>query len=238
MGSQTSYPDYIVSIHMAYVLMAALHHRLKTGAGQLIDIAQSEVTASLVGPALLDALVNQRVSEPVGNRSDCHSPHGCYPCRGDDEWCVIAVTDDDAWKRFCAATKNDALVHDERFANLPQRRANGPILDALVSAWTRRRSAQEVMEILQNAGIQAGRVSNGSMLAKDPHLRTRASLVEQEHPRQGRLTLPGIVVKLSETPGAIRRHAPLLGQDNDYVLRELLGLSEDDVRRRRDAGAF
>ena len=80
-GSQTSYPDYIVSIHMAFALMAALHHRANTGEGQFIDIAQGEVTASLIGPALLDGLVNGRAAEPVGNRGHAGAPHGCYPVR-------------------------------------------------------------------------------------------------------------------------------------------------------------
>lgn len=105
-GSQTSYPDYIVSIHMAYVLMTALHQRRNSGMGQFIDIAQSEVTASLIGPALLDALVNRRAPQPQGNRSDQRAPHGCYPCKGDDEWCVISVADDQDWARFCAAIAN------------------------------------------------------------------------------------------------------------------------------------
>lgn len=237
-GSQTSYPDYIVSIHMAYVLMAALHQRQNTGAGQLIDIAQSEVTASLIGPALLDALVNNRVSQPIGNRSERRAPHGCYPCRGADEWCAISVADDEEWARFCAVTGKQLLIRDHGFDTLARRVANREALDALVSAWTREREPQEVMEILQSARVGAGRVSNGAMLAAEPHLRARGSLIEQEHPRQGRLTLPGIVVKLSETPGQVRRHAPLLGQDNRYVLQELLGLSADQIRRLRDSGAF
>lgn len=94
------------------------------------------------------------------------------------------------------------------------------------------------METLQAAGVGAGCVAHGTMLANDPHLRARGSLIEQEHPRQGRLTLPGVAVKFSATPGVVRRHAPLLGQDNIYVLRELLGLSDHDMRRLEAAGAF
>lgn len=237
-GSQTSYPDYIVSIHMAYALMAALHQRQHTGAGQSIDIAQSEVTASLIGPALLDALVNRRAAQPAGNRSTAHAPHGCYPCGGADEWCVISVADEHEWSRFCQAANHAALMSDARFATQSLRLANRDALDVLVSSWTRARSAQEVMERLQGVGVKAGRVSNGTMLANDAHLWARGSIVEQEHPRQGRLKLPGIAVKFSETPGVIRRHAPLLGQDNAYVLQDLLGLSEVEIGRLRDGGAF
>ena len=237
-GSQTSYPDYIVSIHMAFVLMAALHHRANTGEGQFIDIAQGEVTASLIGPALLDGLVNGRAMEPVGNRGHLGAPHGCYPCRGDDAWCAVSVEDEDGWQGFCAATGSHAALRDERFATAAGRRANAEALDALVSEWTVQRSPREVMETLQAHGVTAGMVSDGTTLVNDPHLRSRGSVVEHEHPRQGRLTLPGIVMKLSETPGEIRRHAPLLGQDNHAVLTGLLGLTDDEIRGLESASAF
>ena len=237
-GSQTSYPDYIVSIHMAFALMAALHHRANTGEGQFIDIAQGEVTASLIGPALLDGLVNGRAAEPVGNRGHAGAPHGCYPCRGDDAWCVISVRDDTEWQRLCAATENGTALRDERFATAAGRRANAAELDELVSEWTRQRSPREVMEALQARDVPAGMVSDGTTLVHDPHLRSRDAVVEHDHPRQGRLTLPGIVMKLSGTPGEIRRHAPLLGQDTHAVLSGLLGLTDEEIRGLEAAGAF
>lgn len=237
-GSQTSYPDYIVSIHMAFTLMAALHHRADTGEGQFIDIAQGEVTASLIGPALLDGLVNGGAAEPVGNRGHAGAPHGCYPCRGDDAWCVISVGDDAEWQRLCAVTENGTALRDERFATAAGRQANAAELDELVSEWTRRRSPREVMEVLQARGVTAGMVSDGTTLVHDPHLCSRGSVVEHEHPRQGRLTLPGIVMKLSGTPGEIRRHAPLLGQDTHAVLSGLLGLTDEEIRGLEAAGAF
>ncbi len=237
-GSQTSYPDYIVSIHMAFVLMAALHHRANSGEGQFIDIAQGEVTASLIGPALLDGLVNGRATAPMGNRGYAGAPHGCYPCRGDDAWCAISVEDDAEWQRFCAVTGNGGTLRDERFATVAGRRANAEDLDALVSEWTVQRSPREVMETFQAHGVTAGMVSDGTTLVNDPHLRSRDSVVEHEHPRQGRLTLPGIVMKLSETPGEIRRHAPLLGQDTHTVLSGLLGLTDEEIRALEAAGAF
>ena len=237
-GSQTSYPDYIVSIHMAFVLMAALHHRASTGEGQFIDIAQGEVTASLIGPALLDGLVNGRAAKPVGNRGHAGAPHGCYPCRGEDAWCAISVGDDAEWQRFCEATGNREALGDERFATVALRLANDEELDEVVSGWTRRRSPRQVMEALQGYGVTAGMVSDGTTLVTDPHLRFRGSVVEHEHPRQGRLTLPGIVTKFSGTPGEIRRHAPLLGQDTHAVLNGLLGMTDEEIRGLEAAGAF
>ncbi|MDE0030488.1 MAG: CoA transferase [Deltaproteobacteria bacterium] len=237
-GSQTSYPDYIVSIHMAFVLMAALHHRADTGEGQLIDIAQGEVTASLIGPALLDALVNGRAAGPAGNRGRGDAPHGCYPCRGEDAWCVVSVGSQEEWRRFREATGKSAALEDHRFATGQSRLAHAAALDELVSAWTRQHSPREVMETLQAHGVTAGMVCDGTTLVHDPHLRARGSVVAHEHPRQGRLTLPGIVTKLSETPGEIRRHAPLLGQDAHSVLSGLLGMTDEQIRGLENAGAF
>ena len=237
-GSQTSYPDYIVSIHMAFVLLAALHHRANTGEGQFIDIAQGEVTASLIGPALLDGLVHGRASAPMGNGSGRQAPHGCYPCAGDDAWCAISVKDDEEWRGFCAATGNRAALGDERFATVAGRLASAADIDELVSEWTRGRTPRDVMETLQSHGVTAGMVSDGTTLVNDPHLRSRGSVVEHEHPRQGRLTLPGIVMKFSGTPGEIRRHAPLLGQDTHAVLSGLLGMADDEIRRLEEAGTF
>ncbi len=237
-GSQTSYPDYIVSIHMAFVLMAALHHRANTGEGQLIDIAQGEVTASLIGPALLDALVNGRAAEPMGNRGRAAAPHGCYPCRGEDAWCAVTVADDEEWRHFCEATGHRAAARDDRFGTAASRLAHAEAVNEIVSEWTRQRTAREAMETLQAHGVTAGMVCDGTTLVHDPHLRARGSVVAHEHPRQGRLTLPGIVTKLSETPGEIRRHAPLLGQDTRAVLSGLLGMTDEQIRGLDDAGAF
>ena len=237
-GSQTSYPDYIVSVHMAFVLMAALHQRANCGKGQLIDIAQGEVTASLIGPALLEGLVHGNAGKPIGNRGYINAPHGCYRCLGEDAWCVVTVADDEEWRRFCSATGNYIALREERFGTAQLRLANREALDVLVSDWTGQRSPREVMETLQAHGVTAGMVSDGSMLAADPHLRSRGSVVEHEHPRQGRLTLPGIPVKFSDTPGEIRRHAPLLGQDNYTVLNGLLGLSDEKIRSLAALGAF
>lgn len=237
-GSQTSYPDYVVSLHMAFAVMAALHYRERTGKGQQIDISQADVTASLIGPALLDYLANRRNSEPVGNHSVSCAPHGCYRCKGEDQWCVLSVAGDEEWSRFCKVIGNPSLVEDARFDTPLKRVKNREELDQYVQKWTAQLSPEEVEGKLQGVGISAGMVHNAAALADDKHLWSRGFIRTHEHPRQGRLTLPGLAMKLSDSPGAIIRHAPLLGQDNDYVFRRLLGLSEEEIQRLREAGAF
>jgi len=237
-GSQTAYPDYVVSLHMAYALMAALHYRRRTGEGQYLDIAQAEVTASLIGVPMLDYLVNQRVAAPVGNGSLTRSPHGCYPCKGEDQWCVISVTDDSQWPIFCAAIGNSTLAAHPKFDSLLKRLKNRKELDEIIQQWTAQLTPKEITEKLQRAEISAGSVHNAASLSEDSHLRERGFIGVHEHPRQGQLNLPGVAATLSRTPGKIVRHAPLLGQDNQYVFRQLLGLTEDEIEELGASGAF
>lgn len=237
-GSQTAYPDYVVSLHMAYAVMAALHYRRRTGKGQYIDISQAEVTASLIGVPLLDYLVNQTVAAPLGNRNLTRSPHGCYRCKGEDQWCVISVCDENEWTVFCASIGNPSLAVHPKFDTLLKRLKNGKELDRIIEQWTAQLTPKDVMEKLQGAGISAGIVHNGGSLSEDIHLTRRGFIGVHEHPRQGLLNLPGVAATLSRTPGKIVRHAPLLGQDNEYVFHQLLGLTEDEIEELGASGAF
>jgi len=237
-GSQTAYPDYVVSLHMAYAVMAALHYRRRTGKGQYIDISQAEVTASLIGVPMLDYLVNQRVATSLGNGNLTRSPHGCYRCKGQDQWCVISVCDENEWSAFCALIGNPSLAVHPKFDTLLKRLKNRKELDRMIEQWTAQLTPKEVMEKLQGVGISAGIVHNGASLSEDIHLSDRGFIGVHEHPRQGQLNLPGVVATLSKTPGKIVRHAPLLGQDNEYVFRHLLGLTEDEIEELRASGAF
>jgi benzylsuccinate CoA-transferase BbsF subunit len=237
-GSQTAYPDYIVSMHMAYAVMAALYYRHQTGKGQYVDISQAEVTASLVGVPMMEYLINQKVASPIGNHSPTRSPHGCYRCKGEDLWCVISVADDNEWSVLCELMEKPSLVDDPKFNTLLRRLKNRDELDRIIQQWTIRLTPSEVMTKLQALGISAGIVHNGVTLSEDLHLRERGFIEVQEHPRQGQLNLPGVAARLSRTPGKTVRHAPLLGQDNDYVFRDLLGLTEEEIEELAAARAF
>src|SRR5262249_28416252 len=173
-GSQTAYPDYVVSLHMAYAVMAALHYRRRTGKGQYIDIAQAEVTASLIGVPMLDYLVNQRVAAPLGNGNLTRSPHGCYRCKGEDQWCVISVGNGNEWTVFCATIGSPNLASDPKFDTLLKRLENRNELGRIIEQWTARLTSNEVMEKLQGAGISAGIVHDGLSLSEDKHLKDRA----------------------------------------------------------------
>jgi len=230
-GTQLFYPDYYAGTPGACAVLAALDHRRRTGQGQYIDSAQAECAASLLGPYYLDCAVNNRVAEPLGNGSLVAAPHGCYRCAGEDTWCVIVVGTDEQWRIFREILGDPDWSRDARFANAAGRVRHRSELDARVEGWTTGQDPYKLMDRLQARGIAAGVVQNIVQLNEDPHLRARGFFVEVAQPEMGRIRHAGIPVRLSRTPGAVRGHAPLLGEHNDYVLRELLGMEPAEIRR-------
>lgn len=230
-GVGYSYSDHVGGLTAALAVMHALRHRLRTGQGQYVDVSQFEGTAALLGPTLLDAEVNGRRVERVVNREPqrAAAPHGVYPCAGDDRWLAIAVFNDADWRRFVEAIGAPEWTADPRFAGALGRWQHQDALDEAVASWTRTRVAEEAMARLQAAGVAAGVVQTGRDLAeRDAHLKARGFWPEVDHPEIGRYPVEGPTARLSATPAQIRTAAPLLGQDNEGVYRELLGVGEDE----------
>ncbi len=226
-----AYPDFIASGTLPLAVLAALHHRVRTGEGQLIEICQVEATACALELAYFEYFANGRIATPQGNRDPNYVPQGCYPCRGDDAWCVICCTSNEEWWTLAKVIGGEELARDQRFATTSARQARHDELDELISSWTRERTTHQAMRILQAAGVPAGAVQTGEDLWRDPHLRARDYIVAINHPDIGLLEHPGMTIRLSTTPGQIRRPAGLPGQENDAVFRGLLGLSAEDIAK-------
>jgi len=163
------------------------------------------------------------------NRSPYAAPHGAYRCRWEDRWCVIAVFTDEEWESFCRVIGDPAWTKDPRFVTLQERKENEEELDGLVAEWTINHSPEEVMSMMQGAGVAAGVVETGEdMMEYDPQLRHRRLFRELEHPEIGRYrgVTPSFV--LSKCPCEIRR-APLMGEHNEYTLKKVLGMSDEEV---------
>ncbi|MFC2047507.1 CaiB/BaiF CoA transferase family protein, partial [Chloroflexota bacterium] len=228
-GLGHSYADHIAGLFATLALLGALEYQRRTGEGQYIDVSQVEAMSSLLGGAILDYMVNRRQVAPVGNSSAQSAPHGVYHCRGDDRWCAIAVFTDDEWQGFRRALNNPQWSGDKRFATLSSRLENAEELDRLVEEWTREHTAEEVMALLQGERVAAGVVQDARDLASDPQLRARDFFIELDHPQLGKTISDATPIKLSDTPARYNRAAPVRGQDNDYVYRKLLGMSEDEL---------
>ena len=237
--ARTQHPDFMSGIAGAAAVMAALLHRERTGEGMYIDGAQIETGASLLGPFYLDYLVNQRNPRPQGNRRPGAAPHGAYPCAGDDKWCVISVESQEQWRRFAEAIGNPWWCQEARFATPLARERNGAELDRLVGEWTRQYSGYEVMERLQAVGVAAAPVQDVEDQVKhDRHARERGLWAELDEPEMGVVISERPPVLMTETPPQILRHAPLMGEHTDEVLRELLHLSDTEIEALKAEGVL
>ena len=160
----------------------------------------------------------------MGNRDSVMAPHNCYRCRGEDDWVSIAVATDEEWHALCQAMGAPALAGDPRFSNARDRLENQEEVDTLISRWTLGHTHYEATEVLQPAGIAAFPSLSREELACDPHLMERGAFVEVPHPEAGVNTFLAPPWRLSATPAEITRHAPLFGEDNEYVFCDLLGM--------------
>ncbi len=247
-----AFPDFTCNpYHAATAILSALHYRNKTGKGQFIELAQFESTVCWTETSILDYTVNQRVQTGMRNHLPYAAPHGVYRCLGEDRevdycampeseperrkkderWVAIAVFTEDEWKSFCNVIGNPPWTKDEKFASFRGRKENEDELDKLVEEWTIKKSPEEVMLLMQKAGVAAGVIQDGEDLqTRDPQLKERGFYVYLDHPETGRIAHDGLTFALSATPGEIRR-APLLGEHNEFVYREVLGLSEEEVNQ-------
>ena len=232
------YSDFVSGAAGATAIATALEHRAETGAGQFIEMDQSEALATTIGVPLLHYFVNGRTWEPMGNRSLNAAPHGCYPCLGDEQWCVIECWDDQQWASLCEAMGGPELSTDERFASLDARLQNQAELDEQVVEFTRSLAPYQVMRRLQAVGVPAGVVQSAEQIYHDFHLRERGFLVEVEHGPWGRMEHPGVTVELSATPARVLHGTPEMGSYNDHVFGDLLGVSPERVRALADSGAL
>ena len=213
----------------AVAVMVALQHRRRTGQGQHIDLSQMEAITNFMGGAIMDYAMNRRLQPRRGNRHPSMSPHGVYPCQGDDEWVTITVSSEEEWARFCDAIGNPPWTKEPRFSDTLSRYENHDDMDRLIGDWTRQHDKHEVMQIMQQAGVASGPVLSYAEVLSDPHIEERGFFEVVTRPVTGTHPYPGFPAKLSETPVTIRRPAPTLGQDNEDVLTRLLGMTKEEI---------
>ena len=248
-GWSFSYLDHVGGYLGAVAILAGLLHRGRTGEGQHLDVSQLEPATALSGALLLDAVVNNRPSRrpgfPGGNRRlhPPSAPGGAYRTAGDDAWVVISCRTEAEWDAFVTATGDPPWAKAERFATVEGRVTNADELDGLVEAWTKQRDRYEVMETLQAAGVPAGVVQDAAdRLERDPQLAARGHFTKLGNGEVAPLPLEGLPVRMSRTTphtgGRLRRGPPLLGEDNESVLEQLLGMSPDEVAALRAEGVL
>lgn len=229
--------DVLAALHGVSAIMTALWHRQQTGTGQHIDLSQAETQTAVIGDHILGQGMNGHSQGRIGNSHPYLAPHGCYRCKGNDAWVVIAVSTDAEWRALCRALGNPAWCHDERFADQQGRWQHQDALDAMIERWTVERNHHEVMRLLQGEGVPCGPALNGREVLDDPHLQARGFFVDIPHREAGTHRYAGVPVALSQTPAAFRLPAPCLGEHNAEVLREL-GLSEAEITALETEGVI
>lgn len=232
-----AYADYIAPRFAVASLMAALDHKRRTGEGQYIDLSQVESALQFLAPPILDCFVNGRVMNRDGNHLPYAAPHGVYPCMGSDRWCAIAVFSDMEWRSFSSTIGGPAWTEDPRFGGIVGRKENEEELDRLVGGWSINHTAEQVEALMQSAGIAASVLENTKDLFEDPQVRHYGFFRWLEHAVMGRHVYTSVGFRLPETPDS-QFAAPALGQHTDYVCRNILGLTDDQVAELVVEGAI
>jgi formyl-CoA transferase len=230
--------DYVQGLFGAIGVLAALAARERTGRGQAVDVSSQDGMFSLLDcwPSMHAA--SGRMPEQVGNAHLGTAPYDCY--RASDGWVVIAVASNKLFRALATAIGRPDLGGDERYKHVSGRLQRRAEVNGIIGAWVGERTVAEVVEALgpDGAGVPCSPVYTVDQLLAHPQLVARGMIQRLPHPVLGELVVPGVVPKLSDTPGEVRSFGPSLGEHNDEVYRGLLGLSDDDLRRLRDAKAI
>jgi len=240
-GPASAYSDAVGGMTGAQAVLLALIQRANTGRGQWIDVSQMEAMSALLGPLSLDLSANMTGAQRTGNRLSHGggAPHGAYRCQGDDRWLAITVFTDEEWGSFVNAIGSPAWTSEDRFATADSREEYSVELDRLVESWTSEQNAEAAMHLLQAVGVAAGVVQTGEDMAdNDPQLRERGTFQQVPDAAGVLRTIEKAPYKLSRTPGSVTRGAPEFGADQDFVLSEILGLTDEELAEAAIAGAF
>ena len=226
--------DSLAALHGVIGVMMALYHRkVNGGAGQVIDVALHEAVFNVMESLIPEYSVSGAVREAAGSALPGIAPTNAYPCA--DGYVLVAGNGDSIFKRLMQAIGRADLADAPDLASNDGRVARVAELDAAIAAWTRTRTAAEVLAVLGAASVPAGRVYTARDIHEDPHYRARDMILRQETRDGYALDVPGIVPKLSATPGGVRSPAPHLGEDTDAVMREF-GYSAQEIAALRKKG--
>jgi crotonobetainyl-CoA:carnitine CoA-transferase CaiB-like acyl-CoA transferase len=214
--------DYVTALYGALATVAALNKRQETGKGQLVEATLLESAISILMTAIPEQAQLGASMIRVGNRDRFLSPVNSFQA-ADGGWVYIAAGSDALFPRLAAIMEKPELPDDQRFSGMHQRLANTEAIEAILAAWVRERTAEEVVALMDRAGVPCAKVASMAEVIANPQLRARSQLVDVEHPSAGRYTTHGVSFRFSDTPASIRRPPPRLDEHHDEILREWLG---------------
>ena len=224
--------DAACGVTIGLVATMALHQRQKTGKGVYIDISLGENFLPQLGELYMDYSINGRVAGPIGNRDHLGNlVQGVYQCAGDDEWIAISIANIDEWN-----TLTNIMKIDNKFGSMQDLMANHDTVDTLISEWTSSQDPVKLFHELQSKGIMAGHIMHEEHVFSDPQIKERDFFVQITHPEAGTHLYPSTTYKMSKVAFEVRKPPMRLGEDNDYVYREIIKLTEDEYQYLKDQG--
>jgi crotonobetainyl-CoA:carnitine CoA-transferase CaiB-like acyl-CoA transferase len=226
-GINMRYGDSTTGAAAAFAAVVALLHRERTGEGQFIDVSAVECMASMIGDSLLEYALTGKIPAADGNAHPDMAPHGCYPCQ-DNSWISIATASDDEWRALCRVLDRADLTADPKFATCRDRIKHRKVLDDLIATFTTNHDAETLSQQLRSAGVAAFRSQTAPDIIKDETLWAREVFKFVTDVEEGARPIVAAPWHMSKTKTTIARGAPLLGEHNGYVYREILGLSGKD----------
>jgi benzylsuccinate CoA-transferase BbsF subunit len=231
------YPDFSANpFHAAIALMAALHHRDRTGEGQFIEVSQYESTIALMGASVLEYTANGVTPRPRGNAGPEAAPHNLYRCQGEDSWCAITVFTDEQWRALTASGGVETLRRPE-YDTLEGRKQHEAAIDAAIESWTEGWESQELAAFLQERGVPAGPYQHLPELVDIDPVLGEAHFARVAHPSGREFLIHRNPIQAHRQPPTVER-GPLLGEHTFAVLHDLLGLSLDEIAEYSARGAI
>jgi crotonobetainyl-CoA:carnitine CoA-transferase CaiB-like acyl-CoA transferase len=228
--------DPTSGLHGTLAVLAALRERERTGRGQHIEVAEVETVTPFITSAMLDYQFSGIVPKPLGNRSRNAAPHGIYRCAGEDAFIALGAHTEDQWYALLRALGLERLARDRRFVDAAHRKTNEDALDAEIGAALSKLDLDDAVERLIDAGVPAGPVSSAPAVIADRQLGGRGFFVPIERAVIGTYLYPGAPVRLSDTPLDASRPSPLLGEHNEVVMHDLLGMSASELEELEREG--
>jgi crotonobetainyl-CoA:carnitine CoA-transferase CaiB-like acyl-CoA transferase len=222
--------DAVSGINAAVAVLIALYHKQQTGEGQFIDLSQIECLLPLGAHGMIEYSLNKTDWPRLGSKHPEYSPYGIYPCDGDEAWLTITCTTDDHWQALATTMNMRQLLQDKRFTNATTRKENEDELDAIIAAWTIKLDPQEAMTVLQSAVVPAAVVRSTQNLVDDPQLQSRGYFEWGKGVHRDLVLYPLPAFTMNGHRQQVRWPAPKLGEHNEQVLKNKLGLSDDEVQ--------
>jgi len=228
--------DSLAAVHACMGTLAALHHRERTGLGQVVDAAIYESVLNMMESLVTEYDQLGHVRERSGPILPRIAPSNVYPTR--DGIVMIGANQDTVFARLCAAMESPTLASDARFRDHTARGTHQQELDVLIAQWTATLSTRDLLGLLEKHGVPSGLIYRTADMLDDPHFAAREAIVSTSHPHFGTLRMQNVAPRLSLTPGSIRTPAPEMGQHNDEIFRQLLGLDAGQLAGYRARGVI